>query len=444
MSGIYAVLYSLTSNSAWAAHLDRLIKQSKQRGDDGQGTRILHESGKFYLPSGGKLYHPTEGGREVDYNGVIGCAYSQPISLDRADAGPFVTDSGLYALAYDGIVTGHTGESLLSWFNGLHKKSWTEQAAKLEGQFAILSMTHADPGYIYYAVRAKPLYLLVDSMARGIVIASAKNAFEGLYHPTRNPQPIALEPYTSGKISLDGIVSSTKMRTKTGRGSVILSGGGLDSLVAAYDTRIKYPDEAMTLLHFRYGCKAEPQEIYANGSIVRGLQRLPGNEAVVQIILDADILRIISRSTLTGIGEISHKPVAGRPSEWVPVRNTVFLSLALAYAETYGQARIITGINQDAATAYPDNDEEWLTRMRTVVPFAVGPDAQISLEAPLARMSKVDIVKHGAKLRIPWSEVTSWSCYEGGKLHCGTCSSCRARRKAFSQRGSQVDPTEYA
>jgi 7-cyano-7-deazaguanine synthase len=120
----------------------------------------------------------------------------------------------------------------------------------------------------------------------------------------------------------------------------------------------------------------------------------------------------------------------------------VLLSLAIALAESEGFARIVTGINQDAATAYPDNDEEWLNRFQHLLPFALGTDRSLKLDAPLRTMSKVEIVQHGEGLKIPWSQIPSWSCYNGGHVHCGLCSSCRARRRAFTL-AKVKDPTEY-
>jgi 7-cyano-7-deazaguanine synthase len=322
------------------------------------------------------------------------------------------------------------------------KQNWSELTGELRGQFGLLAMS-GSMQRIYYAVKAKPLYLLFDSLNRGIVVASSREALNGLYHPVRNPQPVELEPYSSGVISPDGILEKFSRSLVQGAGSIVLSGGGLDSLVAAYNTRINHPDEPLSLLYFDYLAKAGRKEVEATRAIGEGVIGLTGTGAVSCHFFDGAVLTALADSSLTGSREISHGPVSGHASEWVPARNTVLMSLAIAFAEQNGFARIITGINQDAATAYPDNDEEWLLRMQQVVPFAVASGQSIALEAPLVRMSKVEIVKHGKKLGIPWKDVRSWSCYEEGERHCGECSSCSARRKAFKL-ARVADPTEYA
>ena len=448
MSSIFAVLLP-RSDSAWVRQVDELVSSSKSRGSDGTRT-ILMRSGPSEneafrkLGTGDKLYGPTNAERQlIEYHALIGCAYSRPIALDKADAGPFHGNS--IAIAYDGIVSAFSGDQLVEWLESQNVAlNWDKIVSTIGGQYAIVMIHRNYPGRIYYAVKAKPLYVLQDSLGRGTIVSSSLSSLSGMYHPVRNSSPQVLEPYTTGFISLEGQVRESRSLIEyPGEGTLMLCGGGLDSLVASYDLKNRYPTERMKLLYFDYDAKAAAQELIALEDISGGLKlRYPDSETSFEAFR-FPLLGQIASSTLTDWSlPVSTTPQAGRASEWLPARNTVLMSLGIAYAESHGYARIGVGINQDAAAAYPDNDGEWLERFQQLIPYAVGNGRSIRLVAPLAMMSKIDIVRHGNGLKIPWNEVPSWSCYQGGMLHCGECSSCRARRKAF-QLARITDSTKY-
>jgi 7-cyano-7-deazaguanine synthase len=231
----------------------------------------------------------------------------------------------------------------------------------------------------------------------------------------------------------------------SGEGTLVLSGGGLDTLVAAYEAKRRFPDERMHLVYFDYGAKAHRKEETATYHIISALSgrypkvtwRLYGIPFLHNIVTDS----LVTSSLTDDRKPVNKDPQPGVPSEWVPARNTVLMSLGLAIAESSGFARIVTGINKQAAIAYPDNHREWNDRFQHLVPYALGPGRYVKLEAPLQNLMKSDIVLLGATLGVPFS--ISWSCYEGDELHCGECSSCRARREAFTTAGV-VDSTRYA
>jgi len=148
--------------------------------------------------------------------------------------------------------------------------------------------------------------------------------------------------------------------------------------------------------------------------------------------------------------------------EWVPARNTVMMSLALAVAEKHGYDNIALGSNMEEGGAYPDNEQEFINKLRALVPYAVAPYRNIQLLDPLGTLVKHEIVELGSEEGMPF-ELT-WSCYEGESLpvetpsgaftdisptgpvrivHCGTCGPCAMRRRAFQMAGVE-DPTEYA
>lgn len=130
---------------------------------------------------------------------------------------------------------------------------------------------------------------------------------------------------------------------------------------------------------------------------------------------------------------------AGRiPSTYVPARNTIFLSVALGYAESHGLDRIYVGANAVDYPGYPDCRPEYLAAFQRLANLATRAGVQggrrFRVVAPLVHLSKAEIVRLGTRLGVPW-ELT-WSCYEGGRRPCGRCSACRYRAKGFDEAGS--------
>lgn len=235
------------------------------------------------------------------------------------------------------------------------------------------------------------------------------------------------------------------MGTDFGKHTLVLCGGGLDSYVAAWDSQLTYPDDRTVLMYVDYGAKAKHKELGATHQLRDEMNAYFGSETASLLqITGFSFFSRYTRSPLTDDGTlINAKPRAGVASEWVPARNTVLMSLAVALAENERFARIVTGINKTAAQAYPDNDQRWLYRWERLLEFAVLPGHYIELEAPVGTLEKHEIVTHGISNKMtPVLLAQSWSCYAGGKLHCGKCSSCRARREAF-RKAEVEDLTEY-
>jgi 7-cyano-7-deazaguanine synthase len=131
------------------------------------------------------------------------------------------------------------------------------------------------------------------------------------------------------------------------------------------------------------------------------------------------------------------------PITYVPARNTIFLSFALAYAETLNASRIYLGVNALDYSGYPDCRGDYLDAMQEVFRLGTkqGREGEpIEIIAPLLHLKKTEIIELGNKLGVTWQK--TWSCYAGGEEACGVCDSCRLRLAAFQELGLN-DPLPY-
>jgi 7-cyano-7-deazaguanine synthase len=221
--------------------------------------------------------------------------------------------------------------------------------------------------------------------------------------------------------------------------AVVLLSGGLDSYTAAAAAkRDGYELFALTL---RYG-QAHVIEIESARAVARAL-------AVTRHIeLDVN-LALFGGSSLVGDGAIPKArelESAEIPSTYVPARNTIFLSLALAWAEVTGSEAIVIGVNALDYSGYPDCRPEYLdafARLATLATRAGVEGRPFRILAPLLRLSKAEIVRLGRDLDVDFG--LTHSCYapslEGRP--CGACDSCRLRAKGFAEAGI-TDPASHS
>jgi len=130
----------------------------------------------------------------------------------------------------------------------------------------------------------------------------------------------------------------------------------------------------------------------------------------------------------------------GIPSTYVPARNTIFLSLALGFAEAIGAGRVFIGANSVDFSGYPDCRPNYYQALQKAARLGTRAGAAghpIRIEAPLIRKAKAQIIRLGAKLKVPYR--LTWSCYLGGRRPCGRCDSCLLRARGFRQAGI-LDP----
>ena len=224
----------------------------------------------------------------------------------------------------------------------------------------------------------------------------------------------------------------------SGPAAVVLLSGGLDSAtVLAIAIAEGYRPHTLT---FRYGQRHEV-EIAAARKVAASM-RVPAH-----VVLDID-LRPFGGSALTSDIAVPHHDSVddlgpGIPVTYVPARNTVFLSFALAWAETLGSSDIFIGINAIDYSGYPDCRPEYLAAYEAMANLATkaGVEGHQSLHvrAPLAQRTKAQIIQRGLALGVDYS--LTHSCYDPSAdgRPCGTCDSCLLRRKGFTEAG-QVDP----
>ncbi len=151
-------------------------------------------------------------------------------------------------------------------------------------------------------------------------------------------------------------------------------------------------------------------------------------------------------SSLTDTGiTVPAEEVKGIPSTYVPARNTIFLSYALAWAEVLGAGAIFIGVNALDYSGYPDCRPEYVAAFQRLIQLATRTGVEggsISLETPLLHLGKSEIIQTGVRLGVNFSKTVS--CYQadadGGA--CGRCDSCRLRREGFVAAGL-ADPTVY-
>lgn len=168
--------------------------------------------------------------------------------------------------------------------------------------------------------------------------------------------------------------------------------------------------------------------------------------AVRHVVLPID-LSAFGGSALTADISVPKDGVgADIPVTYVPARNTVFLSLALAWAEAAGARSLFIGVNALDYSGYPDCRPEFIAGFEHLAELATKAGVEgeaFRIHAPLQHMTKADIVREGTRLGLDLG--MSWSCYDPSPAgtHCGLCDSCRLRHKGFEDAGI-ADPTIYA
>ena len=219
--------------------------------------------------------------------------------------------------------------------------------------------------------------------------------------------------------------------------AIAIVSGGLDSVTLAYLLASQGYD--LHLLSFDYGQKHKKELEFA---------RLCATDLNAR----HDVVDISGFSPLIGGSALTDDTIAVPHGHYaaptmkitvVPNRNAIFLAMAYGVAVAENANRVAIGVHGGDHFVYPDCRPDFLEQFEKMQRLAVGgfgaPD--LELEAPFCAFDKTDIVTAGARLGVPFEK--TWSCYEGGELHCGKCGTCVERIEAFREAGVE-DPTVYA
>ena len=152
-----------------------------------------------------------------------------------------------------------------------------------------------------------------------------------------------------------------------------------------------------------------------------------------------------SALTDVAIGVPTHGATKGIPVTYVPARNTVMLSMALAWAEVLGSGDIFIGVNAVDYSGYPDCRPEFIDAFETMANLATRTGVEgkrLSIHAPLMRLSKAEIIARGIELGVDYAPTVSCYQADASGAACGACDACRLRRAGFEAAGIE-DPTRY-
>ena len=223
--------------------------------------------------------------------------------------------------------------------------------------------------------------------------------------------------------------------------AVVLLSGGLDSATTLAIAK----DEGYEVfaLSFRYGQRHDIESAAA--------QQVAKSLGVSKhCVLEID-LRAFGGSALTDAIDVpknrsEDEMASGIPVTYVPARNTIFLSYALAWAEVIGAHDIFIGVNARDYSGYPDCRPEFIAQFEKLAQLATKAGVEgtrYQIHAPLIEMTKAQIIQKGAKLSVQFS--LTRSCYDPAVdgTACGQCDSCQLRQKGFREAGIE-DPTRYA
>jgi 7-cyano-7-deazaguanine synthase len=216
--------------------------------------------------------------------------------------------------------------------------------------------------------------------------------------------------------------------------AVVLVSGGLDSVTALAIARDRGFD--------CYGLSVDYGQ--RHHSELDAATRVTDAAGVPLKVLPLD-LRAIGGSALTDDIDVPKEETTGIPITYVPARNTIMLSLALAYAEVLGADDIFIGVNAVDYSGYPDCRPEFIEAYQQMAHLATKAGVEggkMTIHTPLIDLTKSEIIQTGTELGVDYSMTVSCYQADGEGRACGVCDSCRIRREGFHSAGLS-DPTKY-
>jgi 7-cyano-7-deazaguanine synthase len=221
------------------------------------------------------------------------------------------------------------------------------------------------------------------------------------------------------------------MNDGEGRPAVVLLSGGLDSATVLAIARAEGFEPYA--LSFRYGQR--------HGIELEAAREVATAQGVARHVIATIDLRVFGGSALTADIDVPHSGGGGGgiPVTYVPARNTVFLSFALAWAETLGAGDVFIGVNALDYSGYPDCRPEYIAAFELMANLATKAGVEgrqrLTIHAPLIDLTKAQIIARGLALGVDYS--LTHSCYDPDPVGrvCGTCDSCRLRQRGFEEAG---------
>ena len=216
--------------------------------------------------------------------------------------------------------------------------------------------------------------------------------------------------------------------------AIVSLSGGMDSCVTA---AIAHKDYRLALAHINYGQRTENRELKAFHDIADYYQ------AEKRLVIDFSHLSKIGGSSLTDAAiEVSKADLENKeiPTSYVPFRNANFLTACISWAEVIGAKVIFMGAVFEDSSGYPDCRPQFFAAFEKAARLGTKPSSDISINTPIIRMTKSEIIAEGLKLNVPL--YLTWSCYKDEDTACGVCDSCALRLRGFQKLGVQ-DPIPY-
>lgn len=217
--------------------------------------------------------------------------------------------------------------------------------------------------------------------------------------------------------------------------AILLLSGGIDSTTALH--KLTAEGKKVLCLIFDYG-----QSLIKEVPIAMDNARALGQDYKV---LKIDLTFSGSQCSLISDNPISHDKTFQQineaiPTSYVEFRNGILLSYAVMVAEVHGIHHIYGGFNGLDSGQYYDDTIQFIKAFEAAANAGTNPAFNVEIHAPFSQMKKSDIVKLGLKLGVDYN--TTWSCYENGAQHCGTCDSCKQRFRALKEGGFYVHSPE--
>lgn len=217
---------------------------------------------------------------------------------------------------------------------------------------------------------------------------------------------------------------------------VAICSGGLDSVTLAY--KVAAEAALKRLVSFDYGQRHRKELAFAQ----RCAQALGVPHDVVDL---TTVTPLLKGSALTDAANVAvpdgHYAEETMRITVVPNRNAIMLAVAFGVAAAERATAVAAAFHSGDHFIYPDCRPAFIDSFRTMQRRALEGLRDIELDAPFVHMTKAEIVRIGAALKVPFAE--TWSCYKGNDLHCGRCGTCVERQEAFHLAGVE-DPTRYA